>query len=490
MQSLDVGTLFERSSTSLEPPADCPALFWNKIWATSFALALLAGCAVGPNYKRPSLDVPDTFRGAPSAPATNSLSDLPWTEMFPDETLRQLIATALTNNYDLRIAVTRVEQARSLLAQARAGFLPQINYEGTAARGKNSVSGTAFANGGQTTDFFLIAGTVSWEIDLWGRIRRLNEAARAQFLASEENRQAVILSVISEVAQDYFRLLALDAELEIARSASNSFGESLRIFSERLQQGVVSQLETSRAEASLGSAAAAVPEFERQITVLENQINILLGLNPRPVPRSRTLLQQHLPPEVPAGLPSALLERRPDIRQSEQLLRAANAQVGVAVANFFPQLNLSGLFGQVSPELSALTSGAANAWSIAANLTGPLYQGGRLKAQYRQAQAVWDEARLQYAALVLNACQEVADQLVNVQKLAESRVQQARAVRANEMAVNISRERYIAGRAGYFELLEAQQQLFPAQNTLVQIELNQYLAVVQLYKALGGGFQP
>jgi multidrug efflux system outer membrane protein len=459
-------------------------------WLAAITGLVLVGCAVGPNYQRPPVNVPDNFRSAPPTAATNSLSDQPWSEMFPDETLHGLIVTALTNNYDLRIAITRVDQAHALLAQARAGFFPQVNYEGVASRGKNTVNGSAFANGGQTADFFLVAGTVTWEIDLWGRIRRLNEAARAQFLASDEGRRDVMLSVISEVAQDYFRLLALDAELEIARSASNSFGESWRIFNERLQQGVASQLETSRAEASLGSAAAAVPEFERQITVQENQINILLGRNPAPVPRHRALLDQHLPPQVPAGLPSALLERRPDIRQSEQLLRAANAQIGVAVANFFPQINLSGLVGQVSPELSALTAGGANAWSIAANLTGPLFQGGRLRGQYHQAQAAWDEARLRYETTVLNAFHEVADQLINVQKLAESRVQQERAVRANEVAVNVSRERYIAGRAGYFELLEAQQQLFPAQNTLVQIQLNQYLAVVQLYKALGGGFSP
>jgi multidrug efflux system outer membrane protein len=459
------------------------------VWPVALALVFFAGCAVGPNYKRPQLDVPESFRGAPGAQATNSLADQSWQQMFPDATLRELIATALTNNYDLRIAIARVEQARSILTQARAGFLPQFNYQGTIGRGKNALGNTAFFDNGQTTDFFLLAGNVSWEIDLWGRIRRQNEAARAQFLASDENRKDILLTVISEMAQAYFRLLALDAELEIARSASNSFAESWRIFNDRLQNGVASMLETSRAEASLRSASAAVPEAERQIILQENLINLLSGRNPGPVPRSRTLLQQQLPPEVPPGLPSALLERRPDIRQREQLLRAANAQVGVAVADFFPQISLSGLLGQVSPELSLFTSGAANAWSVAANLTGPLFQGGRLTGQYRQARAIWDQTRLEYESTVLTAFREVADSLTSVQKLAESRVEQTRAVQANELAVDLSRDRYIAGRAGYFELLEAQQQLFPAQTILVQIQLNQYLALVQLYKALGGGFR-
>jgi multidrug efflux system outer membrane protein len=449
-------------------------------------LFILGGCAVGPDYKRPGLEVPEAFRGASAEISTNALAGLKWWEVFEDDSMQELIRTALTNNYDLRIAIARVEQTRAIAEQNRALFFPQLDYQGAVAREKNASRNEPVANGGRTVNVFSAAGTVSWEIDLWGRIRRLNENARAQFLASEEGRRDVTLSVLSQVAQAYLQLLALDQELEIARSATNSFGESLKIFSERLAGGIVSKLETSRAEASLGSAAATVPDLERQIIFQENQINVLVGRNPGPVPRQHTLLEQRLPPAIPAGLPSALIERRPDIRQHEQLLRAANAQVGVAVADFFPQLNLTGLFGQVSPELSAFTAGGANAWSIAANLAGPLFHGGQLAAQYRQALANRAEAELHYKAAVLAAFQEVSNELIAIQKFGEARQQQARAVEAYKVAVEVSTQRYVAGRAGYFEMLEAQQELFPAENILVQTQLNQLLAIVQLYKALGG----
>ncbi len=460
-------------------------------------LAFLAGCAVGPNYHRPPVDVPSEFRSPPTdsnapmstLPGTNTLAELPWWDVFKDPDLKQLIALSLTNNYDLQAAVARVEQASAVAAQNRSLFFPQLSYEATATRGRNaSSSGTPFFTGGQTVDAFVLAGLGSWELDLWGRIRRLNQAARAQFLASEEARRDLTLSVMSEVAQSWFRLLALDAQLQIARRSTNSFSESLRIFSQRLEQGVVSKLETSAAEAALASAAATVPDLERQIAVQENLLNILVGRNPGSIPRTRTLLQEDISLTVPPGVPSDLLRRRPDIRQAEQLLRAANAQVGVAVADFFPHLSLTGLFGQVSPELSAFTAGGANAWNIGAQLAGPIFQGGRLRAQYRQALAAREESRVRFQAAFLNALQEVSNNLIALQKLSEARAQQARAVRAYEVAVQVSMERYIAGRASYYEVLQEQQLLFPAENSLVQIELNQFLAFIQLYRALGGGF--
>src|SRR5438270_111676 len=345
-------------------------------------LSLLAGCAVGPDFKRPPVDAPEGFRGAPIPAATNSLGDLPWWKVFQDEALQGLVRVAITNNYDLRIAIARVEQSRSILEQNRGLFFPQLDYAGSIGRGKNSSGNQAVFTGGRTLDSYSIAGNASWEIDLWGRIRRLNESARAQLLASQEARRDIMLTVISDVATAYFQLLALDRGLEIAQRTTNSFGESLRIFSERFQGGIVSKLETSAAEAALASAAATVPDLERQIVLVENRINILLGRNPGPVPRKNGLLQQATP-DIPLGLPSSLLERRPDIREAELALRSANAQIGVAVANFFPQLSLTALLGQVSPELSAFTSGAGTAWSAAGNLTGPLFQGGRLVGQYR-----------------------------------------------------------------------------------------------------------
>jgi len=450
---------------------------------------LVASCAVGPDYKRPEVKLPSEFRSTPeNLTGTNQLAELPWWDFFKDERLKEIIGTALTNNYDLRAAVARVEQARFLAAQNRALYFPQVGYDGAIGREKNSSGNTAAFNNGRTVDNISIAASASWEVDIWGRIRRLNEAARAQYLASEEARRDVTISLISQVAEAYFRLLSLDAELEIAKRSTNSFGESLRIFSQRLEQGVVSKLESAAAEAALASAAATVPELERQITIQENLVNVLLGQNPGPVQRTDIFSNEGLSLTVPPGLPSDLLRRRPDIRQAEELLHSGNAQVGVAVADFFPQLSLTGLFGQVSPELSAFTSGAANAWSFAAAVTGPIFQGGRLKARYRQTKAQRDEAELHYRATILNALQEVSNELISVQKLGEEQVQQARAVRAYEVAVQVSMDRYVAGRASYYEVLQEQQLLFPAERTLVEVKLNQFVSFIQLYRAVGGGF--
>jgi len=453
-------------------------------------LALLAGCAIGPNYHRPVIDAPGNFRSAPEATSSQSLADLQWWEVFKDGTLTNLIQTALTNNYDVRIAVARVEQALAVAIEARSQFLPQIGYEGEAARGRNALLGNPNPAGrGTTGKSFLALFDAAWEVDLWGRIRRLNESARAQFIAREESRHGVMLSLVSDVAQAYFELLELDNEIEIAKRTTNSFAESLRIFSQRLEGGVVSKLESSRAEAALATTAAAVPDLERRIVVKENQINVLLGRNPGPVPRNTTLPQQGLPPEVPAGLPAALLERRPDLRQAEQLARSASAQIGVALGDFLPKIGLTALYGGVSADLSAITSSGANVWSVTANATGPVFQGGRLYGQYRQAKAAWTEAKLQYQQTALNAFQEVANALISGQKLEEVRTQQARAVAAYQDAVQVSTQRYVAGKASYYEVLEAQQQLFPAENALAQTQLNQRLAIVQLYKALGGGWK-
>lgn len=449
---------------------------------------LVSGCAVGPNFMRPWVDTPDNFRNAPTSADPSSLADLPWWQVFRDDRLQNLIQQALANNHDLRIAVSRVEQARQLALQVRSQYFPQVNYDGGIGTGKNALFGAIAPNSGQTQDSAFIDLSVFWEVDLWGRIRRLNEAARAQFLATEEARRGVTISLVSSVAQAYFELLELDLQLEIAKRNTESFADTLRIFSLRREQGVASKLETASAEALLTSTAANIPELERQIVLKENQINVLLGRNPAPVERTTGLLDETLPVEVPAGLPSTLLERRPDIRQAEENLRAATAQVGVAVANFFPRIGLTSLFGKASPELADFTSGTTNLWAVAGNLTGPVFQGGALVAQYRQAKAVWEEARLRYEQTVLNALQEVSNALISRQKYQEVQAQQARSVKAYEEAVQVSLQRYIAGKASYYEVLQNQQNLFPAETVLAQTELNRLLAVVQLYKALGGGW--
>ncbi|MGA7742196.1 MAG: efflux transporter outer membrane subunit [Polyangia bacterium] len=450
-------------------------------------LALGGACAVGPNYQRPPIDTPGGFRGK-TATSTGSLADLPWWKLFRDENLQGLIRTALAGNYDLRIAVSRVEQAREFAAQARAGFFPQVDYGAVAARGKNVTALSLPAPTGTVGSIFAADFSVSWEIDLWGRIRRLTESAQAQFLATEEARRGVTISVIAEVAQDYLQLLALERERRIAEETRDAFAGSLQIFNERLEGGVASKLETASAEALLDAAAATIPNIERQLLLQENLLSVLLGRNPGPISRSGSGFDEQLLPEIPVGLPSALLERRPDIRQAEQQLRSANAQIGVAEADCLPQLSLTGLLGHVSAQLANLLSGGALAWSAAASLTGPIFHGGQLRARYRQAKAARDEAVLQYQATVLRALQEVADGLLSRQKLAEERVQQTHAVAAYREAVKISLERYRHGNASYYEVLQAQQQLFPAQITLVQTQLNELLALVQLYRALGGGW--
>ncbi len=454
--------------------------------AIGLLAAILAGCAIGPNYKRTSVYPPDHFRGGSSAPATNSFADVAWWDVYKDPALVELARAALANNYDLRIAVTRVEQARQIANQTRSQFLPSAGYQGDVSRGRNEFLGNP-SPGRPQGDSALAAISAFWEVDLWGRIRRLNESDRAQFLATAEVRRGVTLSLVSAVAQSYFELLALDLQLEIARRTTNSFGQTAKLFRMQLEQGVASRLDVSRAEAALTSSAATVPELERQIALKENEINVLLGNPPGPIDRKSKLLDQSIPPEIPAGLPSALLERRPDIRQAEQNLRAANARIGVAMAEFLPKIGLTTLAGKVSPDLSTFTAGSANFWSATANATGPIFQGGALRAQYRQAKAARDEALLEYQQTALNAFHEVSGALISREKLESVRIQQARAVAAYQEAVTISSQRYMAGAAEYFEVLDAQTQLFPAENSLAQTELNQLLIVVQLYKALGGG---
>ena len=454
----------------------------------SLCAALLAGCAVGPNYKRPAAQSPAVFR-SDDAPSNTSFADLDWWGVYQDPALQTLIREAFTNNYDLRIALTRVEQARQVAAQARSQFFPSVNYDGSVGRGRNDLLGSAYPNGGATASSAVTTLNAFWEVDLWGRVRRLNESARALFLASEDARHGVRLSLLSEVATAYLQLVELDQELEITGRTTNSFGESLKIFSQRTEGGTGTSLETSRAEAALADAQAATPALLSQISVTENQLSILLGRVPGPILRKDLPLEMRLPPQIPAGLPSSLLERRPDVREAEQTLRSANAQIGVSVAEFFPTIGLTALLGKISPELSAFTLGGANAWGVAAQASGPLFEGGRLVGQYRQARAARDEAALRFQQTALTALGDVSDALVMRQRLGEIRLQQEREVTALETAVKVSSERYIAGKASYYEVLEAQQQLFPAQINLARTQRDQQLAVVALYKALGGGWK-
>ncbi len=456
--------------------------------ATGILLTLLVGCAVGPNYERPPVAVPGNYRFATGL-TTNSLAELPWWQVFKDPVLQDLIRTALVNNYDLKQAVARVEQARNLVVVARAPLFPQINYGGDVGRGKNALLNTPAFVDGATESSAQVNLNAFWEIDFWGRIRRLTEAARAQYLATDEARRGVTITLVSDVATAYFRLLDLDQELQIQVAATNAYAGSYRIFDERRIGGVASRLETDRASAALANAAAVIPDLEIQIALTENQLSVLLGQNPGPIRRNSLATDQQLTPEVPAGLPSTLLQRRPDVLASEQLLIAANANVGASFANFFPQIGLTTFFGKVSPELSAFSGGSANMWNVGATLAGPLFQGGQLRAQYRAAKAKFDEAKAGYEQSVVTAFQDVSNTLIIREKLAEKRVYDEQAVTALASSVEIATQRYLNGRSSYFEVLQAQQELYPTQRALTQTQVGELIAVVQLYRALGGGWQ-
>ena len=450
-------------------------------------LLLLGGCLVGPKYQRPVVTSPPVSRGQVS-PEAASLADLPWWEVFRDPALHELMRTAIANNTDLRVAAQRVEQARQYRVQTHSEYLPGVGYEVGLSTGKNESLGALAGLNGAQRGTLAMGLSAAWEPDLWGRIRRLNEYALANYLASEQARRGVLLSLVTNVAQAYFELLALDLRLEIAQRNVKSFEASLAIFQERLEAGTASLLDSTRAEAALATTAAAVPELERQIALKENEIHLLLGSSPGAVPRQGKLLGQAFPPDVPAGIPSLLLERRPDVLRAESSVRAANAQIGIATAAFFPQIGLTTLFGRVSAPLEGFTTGRTNVWSVAANMTGPIYSGSGLRAQKRQAVAAWEQTRIEYEQTVLAAFRDVSNALITREKLEAIRSRQRDAVTAYQTAVDLSLQRYVAGKSGYFEVLEAQQQLVPAENALAQTELDRRLVLVQLYQALGGGW--
>ena len=466
-------------------------------------LLLMTGCAVGPDYERPPISSPVEFRGqspvaapgaapAPAGPATTagteagSLADQAWWDVLQDDTLRGLIDEALKSGFDVRAAAWRVEEARANAGIAKSEFFPQIQGQAAWSRGEFSEFLTP-TNGG-TIDLTSVNVGVSWEIDLWGRIRRLNEAARARYLATEEGRRGVLLSLVSDVATSYFELRALDAEKEIAERTARAFEETHDLFSRRHEAGLASPLETASAAAPLATTRAAIPDLERRISAQENRIALLLGRNPGDVPRGAALDAQLLPPAIPAGLPSDLLKRRPDLRQAEQELIAANADVGVTVANYFPSLGLTGVFGGLAPQVSDLFKGGRQ-WSIGGSLLTPLFQGRRLRNQNRAAVARFEQAKVGYERSVTNAFAEVSTALVAYERLAHVEEEQERAVASYREAVDLANERYLSGLSDYLEVLLAQRQLFPAENTLAQVRFERLGALVGLYRALGGGWR-
>ena len=467
---------------------------------TLAAMVLFAGCAptaeprgllgrlwhleVGPDYRRPGVDMPDDFRGRLGPAEAESFADLPWWQVFGDAVLQDLVRRALAGNYNLQSAVASVEQARAQVGIAASELSPQLGYQGSAEREK-----IFFTPNFPSTTFNTFQGAlnVAWEIDLWGRIRRATEAARAQFWASEEARRGVVITLVSDVATGYFQLLELERELAIAHESADTYQRTLEVFTQRYLGGTDTKISTSRAEANLQASIASIAALRRQITQQEDAISVLLGTNPGPIERGIPLVAQTTP-ETPPGLTSTVLRRRPDIREAEQNMINANAQIGVAVANFFPVLGLSALYGNSGSKISNVFKDGASVWNIAANLSGPIFQGGNLIQSYYAQQAFWDEMIADYRATIVEAFREVADALAAEVWLEEQRKAQETQVAALREAVDLSLASYEVGVSDYIDVLDAEQQLYPAENSLAETELDQLLAVVNLYKALGGGW--
>lgn len=458
--------------------------------AVLLAALLLSGCAMGPDYARPDVAMPATWRSPTDAAA--SLGAMEWWQLFRDDTLQGLIRAALDENKDVRLAVARVLESRAQLGATRAVQFPQI--DGKAGYRNERASRVSFPPVSDKVDteqeFFKSSLDLSFEIDLWGRLRRATEAARAELLASEEARRNVIVTLLSDVAQAYFTLLDLDRELEIARQTLASRRESLRIVRLRFESGITSELDLRRAEGEVAGASAQIPDLERQIAQSENRISILLGRNPGPVPRGASLTELPLLPEVPAGLPSALLERRPDLRQAEQRLVAANARIGEAKAAFFPQIMLTGAFGVESIALSDLFTGPAKIWQFGPKVTIPIFNAGRLRSNLRAAEARQEQALIQYRQTIQQAFREVEDALVTHRKLREIRPDREVLVASARRSLALAELRYKDGLASYLDVLDAQRQLFAAEIELTRINRDQLTSVVQVYKALGGGWTP
>jgi len=457
-----------------------------RTYARVALLLLLAGCAVGPNYKKPEIATPVQFYGDTAAAEARSLADLPWWGVYQDTVLTSLIRQALDSGYSVRYAAARVEEARARYGVAKSQFYPQVNYGAGASQQR--LPTTLFSGTGEPGDLYTASVSASWEIDLWGRIRRLNQQAKSQYLATEEAQRGVALSLTTEVAESYFQLRELDDLLIIARNTAANFQATYEMFQRQVQGGVASAIQTYRAEASLATALATIPDLERQIVARENQITLLLGRGPGPVPRGLDLASQPQPAEIPAGLPSTLLLRRPDVRGAEQQLIAANANVGANIAAMFPTISLTGLFGAASPELNTMF-GAGTVWSVGAGLLGPLFQGGKLRKNVAIAKAQFQQALILYEQSVNNSFGEVSTQLAAWQKLAESQRQIEREVYAYQESVRLANVRYLSGLSSYVEVLDAMNLLFPAQNNLAQVRLQRLVALAEFYKALGGGWQ-
>jgi len=457
--------------------------------ALVIAFTLLSACALGPDYERPALQVPDNYRWQEQAAGATTLGDLGWWQVYRDPLLQETLNTAVAANLDVRIAASRVEQARATLGSTRLQLLPNISAAASALRGKSSTY-AILANQDRLGDTDNAALNVSYELDIWGRLRRSTETARAQLLATEYAQRTVLVGLVADVASAYFKLISFDEQLTVTRNTVATRQKFVELTRAKHDRGVVSGLDVSTAEAELATAQANIPDLERQIAQTENQLSILLGQNPEAIARAQRYDDDGpLLPTPPVGLPSALLERRPDVRRAEQNLIAANAQIGAAKAALFPTISLTGMWGSRSPELSKLFTGPADTWLAGVNLVQPLLDADKNIYQVDFAEAGKREALLLYQQAVQNAFKEVADALIARQKFAELQFAQEAKVAALRRANQIALARYQVGYSSYFDVINSNRDLFNAELSLATAYLNSLLSSVQLYQALGGGWQ-
>jgi NodT family efflux transporter outer membrane factor (OMF) lipoprotein len=469
----------------------------NSIVAARLPIAVLMGvltasCAVGPNYRRPSVQVPSTYRGA-TISASDSLADREWFDLFRDDTLTSLVTTALQQNFELRIAAERVLQARAVYGISRSDQLPTVDAtaSATASRlSKRGASGTPPADAAADVRYMEAGFSFGWEMDVWGRLRRLTEAARAQYLASDEARRGVLTTLIADVAQNYLALRAFDAELEIAKRTRDVANDGLRLTEARREQGLASGLDVRQAEQLLYTATGRIASLEREGALAENALRLLLGQLPGDVPRGASLEAFQTPPAVPAGLPSALLERRPDIRAAEQQLVAATAQIGAAKADYFPRISLTGFFGAQSRALTDLLTGPAGLATAIVGAAAPVINRGRIRGNVQVAESLQREAAVNYERVIYTAFQDVSDSLATYGKTLEQRAEQERLVDALRESTRLSTQRYESGLDSYLPVLDAQRNLFEGELDLTGLRQRELTAIVQLYRALGGGWSP
>jgi outer membrane protein, multidrug efflux system len=468
-----------------------PDARFHRTVLTMATAAMLGGCTVGANYARPQMPIPAEHRFVQNTSQAASLADAPWFQVFDDPMLQALIKEALANNLDLQAAVARVEEARARAGIARSFLYPQV--EGVAnytVRQATDSTPRITGNEGNTEQTGVYGFQLAWEIDLFGRIRRQTEAAVALALASEQGRRGVMVTLVGDVATNYFLLRELDLQLEIARRTLAANDATVEYFQTRLAGGVSNRLELDRIQANRSRTAATIPDLEQQTAVVENAISLLLGRSPGPISRTPLATTEATPPEIPADMPAKLLERRPDVVQAEQLLVAANADIGVAKSLFFPAISLTGFLGGISGELSNFLGSDGGVWSVGPSLLQPIFQGGRLRRNLEASRARFDIAFADYRKSALNAYREVANSLVTIQKLAEGRAHREAGVAALQDATELSRARYDAGLSSYLEILTADERLFDEQLLLAQNRGAEFRARAELYRALGGGWQP